>query len=173
MVLSRARAHEDSAIHTRFARQLDHPVEPDLLGTNPGVLETEILDSSSDSARNSPVSRAESPGLFQAELISVHGPALPSDSEHQIYDDFCGDLSLNRPTAGSDSESDSDLSDNEEEIYNMRRGDRIIFQPVQEDFEHSPALSASHPSSDLPLPESDGLFMDHDKQFDNAHEGLF
>ncbi|KAF8133135.1 hypothetical protein K438DRAFT_813641 [Mycena galopus ATCC 62051] len=116
MVLSRARTHEDSAGHTRRARELDRAFDPDLLGTN------------------------------------------------QIYNDFSGALSWNRPASEINWEDEEPYNDSHHLIHGR------ILQSAHAESDHSPALSAIHLSSDPPLPESDGLFMSHDGQFDSVHK---
>ncbi|KAJ7441162.1 hypothetical protein B0H11DRAFT_1933097 [Mycena galericulata] len=117
-------------------------------------------------ASGSSRSRSESPGLFQMESVSVHGPALPSDHEDQIYDDFSGELAFNRPKVEDDSDSDSD-----EDSYQQPSCGPVLHSD-QEESDQSPILYPSHPSSDPPndFPESDGLFMNHDQRFDQTQE---
>ncbi|KAJ6538247.1 hypothetical protein B0H10DRAFT_1971665 [Mycena sp. CBHHK59/15] len=77
---------------------------------------------------------------------SVHGPALPSDDPDQIYDDFFGEVSHNRPSPESfnDSSDAGDGSDVEDTPYDAEppSDDTVMFS--------------------LEQPESDGLLYQHD-----------
>ncbi|KAJ7916453.1 hypothetical protein B0H13DRAFT_2449123 [Mycena leptocephala] len=75
---------------------------------------------------------------------SVHGPALPSDDPHQIYDDFAGELAQNRPSPNQSSEFDSS---DDEDAYNTWQ------EPESDDI-----MPEEHP-------ESDGLLYQYDDQF--------
>ncbi|KAJ7110945.1 hypothetical protein C8R44DRAFT_742719 [Mycena epipterygia] len=156
MVFSRAKKHEDNKDHTRLARNLDHPEDPVLIQP----------ESPSLADGTPPRAATESPGLFHTDWASVHGPALDSDSEDQIYDDFSGELALNRP-------SFEDESDEEEswEIHGSHQPSDGPIQLYEEESDHSSPHIESLPSSDGPeLPESDGLLMDRDERLDRAQE---
>jgi hypothetical protein len=139
-------------------RQLDRPANP--FPSAPHTPDREASPASPDTPDN-PVDPISSPGLFQATPISIRGPALPSDDEDQIYDNFSGELAYNRPHFDADDdewpESDEDDPENIPHFSNDR------------------AILDSHESpTPLPdFPESDGLLMEHGNTFDSAQQGVF
>ncbi|KAJ6608824.1 hypothetical protein B0H10DRAFT_2301169, partial [Mycena sp. CBHHK59/15] len=150
-VLSRARAHEDSVSHALLVRQLDRPEDPALVSSPQHHDGVESLHP------GSPLP-GSSPGLFQVETTSVHGPALPSDDEDQIYDDFSGELAYNRPS-----------SDDEDNGYYDQEDDFSLYHDP-----HPPSDGPITYNSDGPIaydcPESDGLFMEREENLDRAKE---
>ncbi|KAJ6460727.1 hypothetical protein DFH09DRAFT_1496906, partial [Mycena vulgaris] len=146
LALSRAVIHEDLQAHVDRVRSMDRaPVAMS------SPLHTSLdLDSESESGSSTP-SGSPSPRRDPLEdsfdlfggRPSVHGPALPSDNPYQIYDDFAGEIALNRPSPDDDSSTSSD----DEESYN--------------NFPDPP----SDGTIPVEQPESDGLLDHYDGQF--------
>ncbi len=102
--LSEAITHEQSVGHTNALRNLDRPMElssPPLLAVDQ-VDDHENFEGSRSADIEGPEERANA--LFDRleardwredsrDRYSIHGPALPNDHPHQLYDDWEGELS--------------------------------------------------------------------------------
>lgn len=177
--MSRARTHEDTPSHTRLARNLDRaqPEDPVLVPIESSGFAGDIDYAPAGTTPSPDRPQSESPGLLRPDQSSIHGPALPEDDEDQIYDNFSGDLAFNRPGFDLEDDSTSDSDEDDADVWEESPASRRpcygpILELAEAEFENSPANNSNLclSSDDLNLPESDGLLMDHDKQFDETQE---
>ncbi|KII94845.1 hypothetical protein PLICRDRAFT_693166 [Plicaturopsis crispa FD-325 SS-3] len=111
----------------------------------PSPLETYRFDTQA----SSPTGETEEFDLLSHEIMSVHGPALPDDNEDQIYDDWAGEVSRNRPEyAGFDEQNELEVNemegftfdeqpqyhyDSDEQTEHDNAQDNILLQDEHED----------------------------------------